>query len=70
MYLFKKAKESIVNSLHGDKSSPFIKINYICNFILKITFAICLWLSSLSLLALYMNADIINKSNIFVKYEF
>ncbi|VEV57268.1 conserved Plasmodium protein, unknown function [Plasmodium vinckei vinckei] len=62
MYLFKKAKESIVSSLHGDKPSPIIKINYICNCILKITLAICLWLCSLSFLALYLNADIINKS--------
>ncbi|CAD2108418.1 conserved Plasmodium protein, unknown function [Plasmodium vinckei petteri] len=62
MYLFKKAKESIVSSLHGDKPSPIIKINYICNCILKITLAICIWLSSLSFLALYLNADIINKS--------
>ncbi|SBT73267.1 conserved Plasmodium protein, unknown function [Plasmodium ovale] len=62
MYLFKKAKDSIVNSLQYDKSSPLMKINYISKCILKCTFVLALGLTVLMLSTLYLENDLANKS--------
>ncbi|KAI4837831.1 hypothetical protein MKS88_003248 [Plasmodium brasilianum] len=61
MYLFKKAKDSIVNSLQYDKSSPLIKLNYVCKCILKISFVLSFALSSIAFSTSLLGGNLINK---------
>ncbi|CRH00520.1 conserved Plasmodium membrane protein, unknown function [Plasmodium relictum] len=62
MYLFKKAKDSIVNSLQYDNSSPLVKLNFVCKCILKYTFILSFIFIVLILLTLYLEKNLINKN--------
>ncbi|GAW81412.1 hypothetical protein, conserved [Plasmodium gonderi] len=62
MYLFKKAKDSIVNSLQYDKTSPLMKLNYVCKGILRATFIVSLGLSALTMSTMYLDQNLINKN--------
>ncbi|ANQ08810.1 Uncharacterized protein PCOAH_00030190 [Plasmodium coatneyi] len=55
MYLFKKAKDSIVNSLQYDKGSPLIRLQSVCKGILWATFLVSFALLSLTVLTMYFD---------------
>ncbi|GAB66922.1 hypothetical protein PCYB_102720 [Plasmodium cynomolgi strain B] len=57
MYLFKKAKDSIVNSLQYDKASPLMRLSGVCKGILRATFLVSFALLSLTVLAMYLERN-------------
>ncbi|ETW50948.1 hypothetical protein PFBG_01032 [Plasmodium falciparum 7G8] len=63
MYLFKNAKDSLINSLQYDKSSPLIKLNYLFKVILRFTFLVSFSFLAIIVSTLYVENNIINKSN-------
>ncbi|VWU49796.1 conserved membrane protein, unknown function [Hepatocystis sp. ex Piliocolobus tephrosceles] len=62
MYLFKKAKDSVINSLQYEKPSPLAKLNYVNRFILKFTFLVSFGLAALTSATLFFNTQLINKN--------
>ncbi|CDO63023.1 conserved Plasmodium membrane protein, unknown function [Plasmodium reichenowi] len=61
MYLFKNAKDSLINSLQYDKSSPLIKLNYLFKVILRFTFLVSFSFLAIIVSTLYVENNIINK---------
>ncbi|KJP87138.1 hypothetical protein AK88_03185 [Plasmodium fragile] len=57
MYLFKKAKDSIVNSLQYDKGSPLMRLQGVCKGILRATFLVSFALLSLTVSTLYFERN-------------
>ncbi|CAA9988692.1 conserved Plasmodium protein, unknown function [Plasmodium knowlesi strain H] len=58
MYLFKKAKDSIVNSLQYDKGSPLMRLQSVCKGILWSTFLVSFALLLLTVLTMYFERTI------------
>lgn len=61
MYLFQKAKDTIVKTLQSDKNSPVAKLTSVCKFILKNAFVLSFSFLVLITYTYYTTQDLQNK---------